>query len=142
MTMSMTPIFDTSLEVIAGTDIRWCQLLWLDKWKIHVVPTQDQMIELMGLVPVLQWVHINTGKPIIVTSGLRPPLYNELIGGASKSAHQYGRAIDFMVDGMKSSDVRVILEPKLEGFGIRMERETVHVHIDSMPVIHERYFKA
>lgn len=44
------------------------------------------------------------GKPIIITSGYRPPKINAQMGGASRSEHLYDApdtgAIDFYLDGM------------------------------------------
>jgi uncharacterized protein YcbK (DUF882 family) len=40
------------------------------------------------------------GKPIIVTSWLRVPSHNLRIGGASKSMHLTGLAVDFNVKGV------------------------------------------
>ena len=44
------------------------------------------------------------GKPVIITSGYRPPKINAQVGGASCSEHLYDKpdtgAIDFYLDGM------------------------------------------
>jgi uncharacterized protein YcbK (DUF882 family) len=40
------------------------------------------------------------GKPIIITSWLRVPSHNKRIGGASKSMHLTGLAVDFNVKGV------------------------------------------
>jgi uncharacterized protein YcbK (DUF882 family) len=40
------------------------------------------------------------GKPIVVTSWLRVPSHNARIGGASKSMHLTGLAVDFNVKGV------------------------------------------
>ena len=44
------------------------------------------------------------GKPIIVTSGFRPPAVNASVGGASGSEHLYSKpkegAVDFWIDGV------------------------------------------
>jgi uncharacterized protein YcbK (DUF882 family) len=40
------------------------------------------------------------GKPIVITSWLRVPSHNRRIGGASKSMHLTGLAVDFNVKGV------------------------------------------
>lgn len=44
------------------------------------------------------------GKPVIITSGYRPPKINAQVGGASRSEHLYDRpdtgALDFYIDGV------------------------------------------
>lgn len=44
------------------------------------------------------------GKPVIITSGYRPPKINAMVGGASRSEHLYDApdtgAIDFYLDGL------------------------------------------
>jgi hypothetical protein len=40
------------------------------------------------------------GKPIVITSWLRVPSHNKRIGGASKSMHLTGLAVDFNVKGV------------------------------------------
>jgi GH24 family phage-related lysozyme (muramidase) len=43
------------------------------------------------------------GKPVVITSGYRPPAINKLVGGASSSEHLYDGigvgAVDFFIDG-------------------------------------------
>jgi GH24 family phage-related lysozyme (muramidase) len=43
------------------------------------------------------------GKPVVITSGYRPPAINKLVGGASSSEHLYDGigvgAVDFYIDG-------------------------------------------
>jgi len=37
--------------------------------------------------------------PVIVTSGYRNPLVNQLVGGVADSQHMHGQAVDFYVPG-------------------------------------------
>ena len=45
------------------------------------------------------------GKPLIITSGYRCKELNQEIGGAKKSQHVLGEAIDFVVKGMTTSQI-------------------------------------
>lgn len=47
----------------------------------------------------LDKARIEHGKPFKITSGYRSPEYNKIIGGAAKSQHQYGEAVDFQSEG-------------------------------------------
>ena len=84
-------------------------------------------------------------KPAICTSGYRSPEYNKAIGGAKKSAHCLGRAID--ISDKDGEIKKFIMEQDrlLEKLGLRMESPIsapTWVHIDSMPVKHSRVFVA
>jgi len=50
------------------------------------------------------------GKPIIVTSGYRPPKVNAAVGGASRSEHLYDApdtgAVDFYIEGVNIYDLQ------------------------------------
>ena len=82
------------------------------------------------------------GKPIKVHVTFRPLEYNRQIGGALKSAHTLGLAMDFDC-GEDCNKTRKKLLPKLEEFNIRMEDINgpwVHVGCDYSPG-KTRYFK-
>lgn len=83
-------------------------------------------------------------KPIIVHSWYRPLKYNLEIGGSFFSAHMFGLATDFSVEGMTCDDVRNLLYPHLRALGMRMELNpgSDWVHLDSFPVCPSRTFKA
>lgn len=48
---------------------------------------------------ILQPIRYAAEVPLIVTSGFRPEVLNELIGGSKTSAHMEGRAADFRLHG-------------------------------------------
>lgn len=62
------------------------------------------------------------------------------------SPHKTGHAIDFHIVGYegkeKCAEIRKLLLPLLEEFGLRMEDlDGGWVHLDDLPVIHLRFFK-
>ena len=73
--------------------------------------------------------------------------YNRAIGSrATKSAHIFGRAVDFHVSGHQGPEqcgrIRRRILPHLEAWDIRMEDiDGGWVHIDTNPVGHSRFFK-
>lgn len=94
------------------------------------------------------------GLPIIVHRWYSPPGYNAVVGGSRYSRHMslFGEhsAVDWhgKVDGAATQSeqcdiLRAALEPKLEEWGLRMERlPGAHwVHLDDALVMRERYFR-
>lgn len=91
-------------------------------------------------------------KPVLVKSWLRPSAYNISIGGAAKSAHMEGLAVDLWTDqdgdgnltGQDCDLLKETLMPKLEEWELRMEdngKGARWVHLDLRPVIGKRFFK-
>lgn len=129
-------------KLIPGSKyFRWKEFLWCPQWKVYVFPTDRQYLNILKFAPKLDKVREFMGVAMISTSGLRPGLYNELIGGSKGSAHLRGRAWDGVFESIPSKEARIMLVPKLEEFGLRMENlETPHVHLDDSPVGKDRYF--
>lgn len=76
------------------------------KWSINNMPdiqSLDNLLEL--IVNCLQPVRDLIQKPMIVTSGYRCKLLNQKVGGSQKSEHLQGKACDFVITGMKVSDI-------------------------------------
>lgn len=66
-----------------------------------IVPTEADLANLKRLCTlVLQPFRSALGRPVVITSGLRPAWLNLLIGGSKRSAHLDGRAADLIVPGM------------------------------------------
>lgn len=84
-------------------------------------------------------------SPILCHVAYRSPEYNKLVGGASKSAHLLGKAVDFHVIGVSCDKVRqeLIKDGLLESMELRMEDlpGSNWVHIDTMPPNPNRFFK-
>lgn len=111
---------------------KWKEALFLPSWQIHVLPTAAQKSNIIEFAKKADMVREYIGLPMIITSWLRPKIYNAMIGGSKKSQHMKGMAIDFKCPGVSADDLRDLLEPKLEEFGIRMEKlpGASWVHID------------
>lgn len=54
------------------------------------------------------------GGPVAVTSGYRDPAYNEKKGGAKRSQHMEGKALDVSMAGMDTEDKKRLLRSALE----------------------------
>lgn len=69
----------------------------------------------------LQKVRDHFGQPVIINSAYRTPEYNKKIGGASKSQHMNGTAVDFYIKNVKPTTIRDYLEtlvPYTCGIGV------------------------
>ncbi len=80
----------------------------------------------------LQAIRDHIGKPIRITNQFRTPSHNEDVGGSKKSNHMKGIASDIVVDGMKASDLKLIVS-KICGYysEIITYKNTNHVHVGS-----------
>lgn len=67
-----------------------------DRAGIRNVPGPEASENLRRLAALLEDVRYCLGQvPMLVSSGFRSPTVNNLVGGASNSAHKDGRAADF-----------------------------------------------
>lgn len=89
-------------------------------------------VDMSGLDPkvVDKWEHVQTsfGRAVPVVSAFRDPERNAEAGGASKSRHQHGDAIDVDVSGMsKSERLRLIKLASAAGFnGVGVYDNSLH----------------
>lgn len=123
---------------------KWSELVYLKVIDSYVIPSEKIKNELIITAQILEKIRKAVGiRPIEITSCYRPPLYNKHIGGVKRSQHLLGKAADFKVKGMNADKVRLLLEPHLEDFGIRMENYpgSSWIHIDRKEVKKNRYFK-
>ncbi len=80
-----------------------------------IIPTDAITAQLARLCKTaLQPIRDSLGKPLIITSGYRPPWLNALIGGSKTSAHMLGRAADFHCYGMRNYDLAQFIESLVE----------------------------
>lgn len=79
---------------------------------------------------ILTRVREHYNKPLFITSGCRCPKHNAKEGGAPKSYHVQGRAVDFRVAGVKAKEVYDFLDeeyPYQYGLGLY----STWVHLDT-----------
>jgi len=119
------------------------ELLWLPQWRIHCFPTKLQYENLVTFIHQVERMRRFLKRSFIVTSCLRPDIYNSKIGGSAGSRHMRGRAIDFTVKGMSCKEARIAMKPKLDEYNLRMENINGNwIHLDNgKPGISGRFFK-
>lgn len=122
------------------------EALWLGSESRMAVPTKKQQKAIWEMAQKMDVVREFLGKPVIVTSWLRPAEYNVKIGGSKNSHHVKGMATDFVVKDMDAESVRQTLLPKIKEWNLRME-DNAHInggnwiHLDMGKVKWKRFFK-
>lgn len=89
------------------------------------------------LVDSLVKIREHFNQPIIISSGYRCPTHNKKVGGASKSQHTCGSAVDFTVKNVKTEEVhKFVLKAFPDGpYGIAIKHNFSNdyagfVHLD------------
>lgn len=129
---------------------------YLPSWQIHHKPSEYEKEEILKTAQVMDKIREYIGEPIHVNCWIRPTSvnnfdsvyhnknYNSAIGGATHSAHIEGKAVDFTVSKHTASNVRFLLQDKLEEFQIRMENingNWTHIDTREVPKGGKRFFK-
>lgn len=126
--------FSISLHDTITDSFIWKEALFLREWQWACYPNYEQYANIVKLSDKLEQIKmLFDNKPIKIVSWLRPPQYNEAIGGAKFSAHMTGEAVDFQIPGLKASFVRKKLEGKVQDLNIRLEvmpDEYNWIHVD------------
>ncbi len=147
------------------------EALYLPSWKVYHNPTGDEKLNILRTAAKLDLVRDHLGISMKIHCWLRPLKvdcrpgftgqlslvkpdttakvkafqelnYNAYVGGAPKSAHTLGIAVDFSCK-LPADKIRELLLPKLEFWNARMEdlEGSSWVHLDYAPVKSARFFK-
>ena len=107
------------------------------KYNINNMPDIDALDNMLDLIVYcLQPLRDKIGKPIIITSGYRNKLVNQLVKGSPTSDHTKGMAVDFIIKGMPVSDIVDIIQKSDIKFTQLIEEYSVNsswVHISYNP---------
>lgn len=96
-------------------------------------PNQATVDAMVRIARLAQQARDRIGRPFRITSWYRPPEINERVGGASRSRHLVGDAIDFYCDGLTGNQVYWALDPWWTGGLGRYRRFPNLVHLDARP---------
>ena len=69
--------------------------------EVYNVPSHEAIANLKRLCTWLEVLRLRAGNPIRINSGYRSPQLNKKIGGAAKSNHLTGCAVDIRVENME-----------------------------------------
>lgn len=86
----------------------------------------DRLLIDTYLVSVLQLYRKEVGVPVIINSAYRTPAYNEKVGGADRSMHVEGKAIDIQVSGKTPKQVYDYFDKFWQG-GLGLYKTFVHI---------------
>lgn len=81
------------------------------------------------LVRRLELLRRELGKPVPISSGRRCPVHNAAVGGASRSRHVYGDAVDIP----QALGVTEALARRVGFTGIGKQRNGIVTHVDVRP---------
>jgi hypothetical protein len=138
-------LIDLNDNVFGCVHIKWKEVLWLPQYRMYAHPPNDEVLNnLISVCKLFDKVrHILGGHPMQITSGYRPELYNEFIGGAKYSAHMDGMALDFQHSKLQADECRSRLISHMVPLNFRMEdkKGSSWVHIDIRKPLQKRFFK-
>lgn len=96
------------------------------------MPTNQSTVDAMVRIAKLaQQARDRIGRPFRITSWYRPPAINRQVGGASRSRHIVGDAIDFYVEGLTGDQIYWALDPWWPGGLGRYRRFPRLSHLDA-----------
>ena len=82
------------------------------------------------VIAVLTLVREHFNEPVIITSGYRCPKHNKAVGGAPKSKHVEGIAVDFKVKGKLPEQVFEYLNDMFpDTYGLGVYSSFVHLDV-------------
>ena len=91
----------------------------------------DVRTNIEHLAEQLQVIRDHIGQPLTVTSGYRSPAHNKAVGGAPKSFHVQGKAVDLKARDMSAKELAatitaLMIEGKIAKGGIGLYSTWVH----------------
>ena len=87
------------------------------------------------LLDVLEGIRFEFEAPVIITGGNRCAAHNKTIGGADKSQHIFGKAVDFKVKNVHEDVVATFLEQEYPNtYGIGRYNGRTHVDVREQKV--------
>ena len=123
-----TTLFPLSSSILPNGHFNWAEAT---KGGTRI-PTDKRVVDgILKIAKSMEEVRSLLGnRPIRVNSWYRDPVTNRRVGGASRSRHLSGDALDFVVQGMSSSQVYAELNP---WWGARggLASSSVFTHIDA-----------
>lgn len=94
---------------------------YCDGWPAEVSET---------LLRVADRVRAHFGAAAIVSSGLRCPTHNANVGGAAKSRHMSGKAMDFRIVGKSAGEVLAYVQTQPEvRYAYAIDGQYVHIDV-------------
>lgn len=114
-------------DLYATMHFSWQELMPKQK----ELPSLEVLKNLLKVANVLEYYRrtIFKNSPVTITSGWRSLNYNLSIGGAKKSYHIDGLAVDFVVKGFTKQQLYDLLN-KVHFGGLELHKTLDYIHID------------
>jgi len=88
-----------------------------------------------NLVNIFDSIQSDFGKPIKIKWGFRDPKTNRNVGGARRSAHMSGKALDLYLDKPNRDSIKRLItissKYNILGIGVYSDAQVLHIDIDS-----------
>jgi len=118
-------------KITMSSYFTWGEALWMGQSQAYALPSTEQIHNIINMAQALDKVRAHYGRPITVLSWLRTPAHNKLVGGALKSAHLDGMAVDFVIPGINSFKIQEELSKNKLLWPWRGEKGVSWVHLDA-----------
>ena len=104
--------FYTDQPIIPGGSFTWGEAT---KNATRIPPDEAIVDNIIALARELQKARNQVGRPFRVNSWYRPPAVNRAVGGASRSQHLSGRAVDLVITGYSGRRAANVVMPWWRG---------------------------
>lgn len=105
---------------------------WLPTWQKMYAPTAEEQANIVKVAQAMDLIRDFIQFPITISCWIRPVAYNKMIGGAERSMHIVGSAVDWTA-GSSCDNIRKLILPQLSFWGLRMEDKpgSNWIHVDT-----------
>ncbi|MGB3136045.1 MAG: D-Ala-D-Ala carboxypeptidase family metallohydrolase [Nodosilinea sp.] len=125
-----TSTFYTDQPIIPGGSFTWGEAT---RDATRIPETETIVNNIIGLARALQPVRDRLNRPFQINSWYRPPDVNAAVGGALRSQHLFGKAVDIQVQGLSGRQVaNAVMLSWQGGVGIYSNIPNI-IHLDTGP---------
>jgi hypothetical protein len=97
----------------------------------HMPPNQETVEAIVRIAELAQQARDRIGRPFVITTWYRPTPASHRVGGATRSRHSIGDAIDFYCSGLTGDQLYWALDPWWPGGLGRYSQYSALVHLDA-----------
>jgi len=96
-----------------------------------IAPRCELWANIIPTARLAQEAREHFGRPMVVSSGYRDPVYNRAVGGAAGSLHVQFKALDIYINGVTSKDLAAWFESHRAAPIMGIGTYPTFVHIDT-----------
>jgi hypothetical protein len=117
-----------AMSILPSGNFTWAEAT---RGGTRMPPNQATVDAMVRIATLAQEARDRIGRPFLITSWYRPPEVNARVGGASRSRHIVGDAIDFYCNGLTGYQLYLALDPWWTGGLGRYTRFPNLCHLDA-----------